>query len=114
LKWKIGNLPEDKLLSIDFQAGSADLPDGAKGYFELFIAIFRINKLSMRLLLIISFCLSIFAAMAQGNGKPGKITKYIGKYEANGMVAQVVLLKKITCTDCTGSASPWNDTRRDQ
>jgi hypothetical protein len=48
----------------------------------------------MRLFLIVSLCISMFTTRAQDKGKSGKITKYIGKYEANGMVVQIVLNKK--------------------
>jgi len=48
----------------------------------------------MRLLLIISLCFSVFTTKAQNNiKKSGNIEKYVGKYEANGMIVQVALIK---------------------
>jgi len=49
----------------------------------------------MRLFLIIPLCLSLFISNAQNNtGEVPNAGKYIGKYEVNGMVVQVALLKQ--------------------
>ena len=49
----------------------------------------------MKLFLVIPLCLSVFTATAQHNiNGVANARKYIGKYETNGMVVQVALLKK--------------------
>lgn len=49
----------------------------------------------MRLLFIVSLSLLVSTINAQNNSnKPGNKTKYVGKYEANGMVVQVAFMNK--------------------